>query len=182
VNAVINHSYLCVFIDILRFVRPAKVNLTTFSFVRPAKVNLTTFNFVRPAKVNLTTFNFVRPAKVNLTTFNFVRPVKVSLTTFNFDYFLINTPKFNCQRPDTCHSAPDTHDHSPSSSAMFISCGSCMKTNFIPGQAKTEAQTPHTMKRCKKCQQEFYCSAECQQAHWAIHKLVCPALHACCPQ
>jgi hypothetical protein len=66
------------------FVRPVKVNLTTFDFVRPVKVNPTTFDFVRPVKVNLTTFNFVRPSKVNLTTFDFVRPVKVDLTTFDF--------------------------------------------------------------------------------------------------
>ena len=39
-------------------------------------------------------------------------------------------------------------------------CGACGKN-------------PKNPKRCSRCRLVFYCSAECQRAHWAKHKLFC---------
>ena len=33
-------------------------------------------------------------------------------------------------------------------------------------------------KRCSKCQTVYYCSKECQKAHWKIHKKACSEIHS----
>ena len=34
-------------------------------------------------------------------------------------------------------------------------------------------KTLSNLKRCSRCRTVYYCSVECQRAHWAHHKLVC---------
>ncbi|KAK6535761.1 hypothetical protein TWF281_000013 [Arthrobotrys megalospora] len=40
------------------------------------------------------------------------------------------------------------------------SCGSCHISK-------------EDLKKCARCKSEFYCSRECQKAHWKVHKKVC---------
>ncbi|KAF9947081.1 hypothetical protein BGZ72_010888 [Mortierella alpina] len=48
-------------------------------------------------------------------------------------------------------------------------CGHC---------AKSETASGSKLKRCAKCKSAFYCSRECQTAHWKVHKKVCATLGA----
>ena len=47
-------------------------------------------------------------------------------------------------------------------------CVTCMKA--VPEVAK--------LKACKACRSVYYCSKECQRAHWPLHKRECPSLCA----
>jgi splicing suppressor protein 51 len=48
-----------------------------------------------------------------------------------------------------------------------------MNSCALPSCGKTAAQTGAALKRCSKCKTAFYCSFDCQKAHWKVHKLVC---------
>jgi hypothetical protein len=50
--------------------------------------------------------------------------------------------------------------------AVRKTCGGC---------ATSEAK-----KRCGACQMQFYCSVECQRAHWKVHKKTCPKIFNPC--
>merc|ERR1712238_494369 len=45
-----------------------------------------------------------------------------------------------------------------------VSCGHCKKTEF---------ELKHRLKKCVKCQDEFYCSSKCQKIEWDNHKARC---------
>ncbi|MEE6497645.1 hypothetical protein FKM82_002799 [Ascaphus truei] len=51
----------------------------------------------------------------------------------------------------------------------FKFCAQCKKLpSLLPG--------PSTLRRCKRCQNVYYCSSECQRENWASHKKYCRKL------
>ena len=70
------------------------------------------------------------------------------------------------------HTAPHPHTQQPVTAAdvakdpklaLFLQCGR-------PGCSN------HGAKKCAGCEAIRYCSAECQRAHWKVHKVACRAV------
>ena len=63
--------------------------------------------------------------------------------------------------------------------AMPYVCGQCASDRY--GSPPTlAAMRPHIKQTsmCRRCCSSWYCSVECQKAHWTVHKYVCNKPHA----
>ena len=63
--------------------------------------------------------------------------------------------------------------------ALPFVCGQCDSDRY--GSPPTLAVMQSAIKKtskCQRCRSSWYCSVQCQKAHWSVHKHVCNKPHA----